>query len=62
MPAAAPSRLSGLDVARALVILAGAFMVVLDFFIVLVALPLLVLTAVRPQDRRPARAVPEAGR
>ena len=39
MPAAAPSRLSGLDVARALVILAGAFMVVLDFFIVLVALP-----------------------
>ena len=36
---AAPTRLSGLDLTRALVILAGAFMVVLDFFIVLVALP-----------------------
>ncbi|HSB99588.1 MAG TPA: MFS transporter, partial [Burkholderiaceae bacterium] len=36
---AALAHLSGLDVTRALVILAGAFMVVLDFFIVLVALP-----------------------
>ena len=34
-----PARLDALDVVRALVILAGAFMVVLDFFIVLVALP-----------------------
>jgi MFS family permease len=37
--ASAPSALSWLDVTRLLVILAGAFMVVLDFFIVLVALP-----------------------
>src|SRR5262245_10242221 len=37
--AAAPSRMTWLDGTRALVILAGAFMVVLDFFIVLVALP-----------------------
>jgi EmrB/QacA subfamily drug resistance transporter len=35
----APSRLTLIDIARLLVILAGAFMVVLDFFIVLVALP-----------------------
>ena len=35
----APSRLTLADIARLLVILAGAFMVVLDFFIVLVALP-----------------------
>jgi len=38
-PALAPSALSWRDRARLLVILAGAFMVVLDFFIVLVALP-----------------------
>ena len=38
-PVIAPSRLTLADVARLLVILAGAFMVVLDFFIVLVALP-----------------------
>ena len=37
--AAAASRLGWLDGARLLVILAGAFMVVLDFFIVIVALP-----------------------
>ncbi|HEY6354672.1 MAG TPA: MFS transporter [Burkholderiaceae bacterium] len=35
----APSPLTLIDIARLLVILAGAFMVVLDFFIVLVALP-----------------------
>ena len=38
-PLSAPSRLTLADIARLLVILAGAFMVVLDFFIVLVALP-----------------------
>jgi len=38
-PSIAPSRLTLADIARLLVILAGAFMVVLDFFIVLVALP-----------------------
>jgi MFS family permease len=38
-PVIAPSQLTLVDVARLLVILAGAFMVVLDFFIVLVALP-----------------------
>jgi len=38
-PVIAPSRLTLADSARLLVILAGAFMVVLDFFIVLVALP-----------------------
>jgi len=38
-PVIAPSRLTLADIARLLVILAGAFMVVLDFFIVLVALP-----------------------
>ena len=38
-PAAAATAMSWLDITRALVILAGAFMVVLDFFIVLVALP-----------------------
>jgi EmrB/QacA subfamily drug resistance transporter len=37
--AAAASRMGLLDAARLLVILAGAFMVVLDFFIVIVALP-----------------------
>ena len=38
-PVITPSRLTLVDIARLLVILAGAFMVVLDFFIVLVALP-----------------------
>jgi len=38
-PTIAPSAFTLLDSARLLVILAGAFMVVLDFFIVLVALP-----------------------
>ncbi|HEX6019466.1 MAG TPA: MFS transporter [Burkholderiaceae bacterium] len=40
---ATASRLSGVDIAQLLVILAGAFMVVLDFFIVLVALPSIAL-------------------
>lgn len=39
VPDGAPLRMTWLDVARLLVILVGAFMVVLDFFIVLVALP-----------------------